>query len=51
MCARNLSKEIFLRIKSDLKSDGYFFTIENGLKIKKHAFTSKELGQNMFPVT
>ncbi len=36
MCAKILSKEIFLRVRTDLKSDGYFFTQENGLKMKKH---------------
>jgi hypothetical protein len=51
MCGKSLSKEIFLRLKSDLKTDGYFFTQENGLKMKKHSFTYENLAQNMFPVT
>ena len=51
MCAQDSSKEIFLRLRSDLKSDGYFFTDENGLKMKRHKFSTDNLGQNMFPVT
>ncbi len=51
MCSKSFSKEIFLRLRSDLESDGYFYTDENGLKMKKHKFSTNNLGQNLFPVT
>ena len=44
------SKEFFLKLKSNLNTDG-FFTAENGLKITKHVWQSKELGQNLRPIT